>query len=303
MDVSIICPIHGDGRHLHQTLESIKAQNFTGTMELIIILDRCSENVPAKIREFSRLLDIKVVHSKNPGLVAALNLGLQNATGKYVARIDADDMMMPTRIEKQFNFMESNYDVDVLGSSVIEINEYGVQIGLRCYPEKPLVMHASLAKQCTIAHPSVMFRLNSILAIGSYRPFFEHAEDYDLWLRARECGLILSNNEPLTYYRIHPGQISTIQHRQRVFGSYSVRINSLLERRKLRNLIDRYETFDRWAKSIIGRVLYKYVALRIYLAEKMKNQEENEFRNNRFDRFLFGMIFARIKKFKEGRKR
>ena len=71
----------------------------------------------------------------------------------------------------------------------------------------------------------------------------------------------------------------------------------------MRNLIDRYETFGRWEKSITGRVLYKYIALRIHLAKKIKNQEDKEFRSNPFDRFLFGVIFVRIKKFKGGRKR
>jgi glycosyltransferase involved in cell wall biosynthesis len=302
MDVSIICPIHGHGEFLHQTLDSIKAQSFGGDMEVILILDRCSGDVLTIINNFQNLLDIKAITSTIPGLVPALNLGLKYAGGKYVARIDSDDLMVPSRIEKQFAFLETEQQIIVLGSSVVEINEHGNKIGLREYPVDADEMNISLSKQCTIAHPSVMFRRDNIIKLGGYRSFFENAEDYDLWLRVRDHGLILSTLEPLTFYRIHSGQISTLQLKQRVFGSYSARINNFLEKRKKRNLISRYGTFEKWNNSLLGGFILKYVSFRLMISESMEKFENGGLEGRWLEKLLIGKVLIPIKNWKKRRK-
>ena len=300
MEVSIVCPIHGDGKYLFQTLDSIKLQTFNGGLEVVLILDRCSSDVSATIEKYQDSLNIKIVSSKNPGLVEALNAGLQIATGKYVARIDSDDVMEPSRIEKQFGILQANEQITVLGSSVIEINEHGVIIGKREYPLDSVEMYNSLSKQCTIAHPSVMFRRGDILNLGGYRPFFENAEDYDLWLRVREQGAITSTFESLTFYRIHPGQISTLQLKQRIFGSYSARINNLLERKGMKNLILRYETFEKWGNSGAGKFLLQYVSFRLLITRKIQNFEDGNLEGKWVEKLVIGKVFLPVKNWKKG---
>ncbi len=302
VDVSIICPIHGDGIFLSKTLNSIRSQTFQGSIEIILILDRCSENVFSIIDSFQESLTITKVISKSPGLVAALNLGLQVASGKYIARIDADDLMAMERVEKQFSFMELNQEVIILGSSVIEIDENDNHIGLRNYPTNAQTMYRSLSKQCTIAHPSVMFRRFDIIKLGSYRPFFEHSEDYDLWLRARDYGKILSLSSPLTFYRIHPGQITNIQLNLRLFGAYSAQINNFLERKHLKNLITRYITFESWSGSKMGRILFQYTAYRLEISRKLHEFETSKSEESLFQRIFFGKILLSIKRLKNWRK-
>lgn len=279
MDVSVVCPIHGEGKYLARTLESIDAQSFQGSTEVILVLDRCSEDVISTINRFQSSMSIVMITSNTPGIVAALNLGLQRATGKYVARIDADDVMHTNRIEKQFTYLESNQDVIVLGSSVTEINEVGNIIGVRNYPTTSRDMYKSLSKQCTIAHPSVMFKRKTIIELGSYRSFFAHAEDYDLWLRARDFGPIVTMREALTSYRVHPGQISTLQMKQGVYGSYSARINNMLEKKNQINLISNYITFDNWSNSYFGKFLFEYVNFRLLLAKQFQKYKNRESRN------------------------
>lgn len=300
MEVSIVCPIHGDGKYLFQTLDSIKSQTFSGSLEVVLILDRCSSEVTSTIEKFQDSLNIKVVSSKTPGLVEALNTGLQIATGKYVARIDSDDVMESRRIEKQFGFLQANQQTIVLGSSVIEINEHGVVIGKREYPLDSVEMYNSLSQQCTIAHPSVMFRRDEILNLGGYRPFFENAEDYDLWLRVRELGAITSTLESLTFYRIHPGQISTLQLKQRIFGSYSARINSILERKGMRNLISRYETFEKWGNSAVGKFLLQYVSFRLLVTKEIQSFENGNLEDKWLEKLVIGKVFLPIKNWKKG---
>jgi glycosyltransferase involved in cell wall biosynthesis len=303
MEVSIVCPIHGDGKYLFQTLDSIKSQTFDGAMEVILVLDRCTSDVSATIEIFQDSLEIKVVISKLPGLVEALNTGLQFSNGKYVARIDSDDVMDPSRIEKQFNFLEANQQTTVLGSSVIEINEHGIVIGKRDYPIDSIQMYNSLSKQCTIAHPSVMFKRNDILKLGGYRTFFENAEDYDLWLRVRDHGTVLSLLEPLTFYRVHPDQISAVQMKQRVFGSYSARLNNFLEQKNMRNLISRYETFEKWNNSLEGGIMLKYVSFRLMVSREIKKFEKGEPEGRWLKKFIIGKIFLSAKNWRGGRKR
>jgi hypothetical protein len=298
-DVSVVCPIHGDGRYLAETLNSIKSQNFLGKMEVVIVLDRCSEEVLTTINELISSIDLKVVTSTTPGLVAALNLGLQVATGKYVARIDADDLMTPERITRQFSIMEENQNLTVLGSSVLEIDEHGLVIGRRDYPVESTIMYQALSKQCTIAHPSVMFRKDAILKLGGYRSFFENAEDYDLWLRVRDHGAVLSTLEPLTQYRIHPGQVSSMYLKKCVFASYSARLNNLLEKRGLENLIVRYGTFENWVGSRAGKILSTYLSTRLLISKQIKDFEDGEMDSNPIPKLIVGKILSNAKKWKK----
>ncbi len=302
MDVSIICPVHGSGKYLYQTLDSIKSQSFGGDLEVVLILDRCSNDVPSTIEKFQNSLRIKIIKSNFPGLVEALNLGLNSANGKYIARVDSDDVMAPNRIEKQFDFLEANQQITVLGSSVVEINEHGLVIGKREYPTDPIEMYNSLSKQCTIAHPSVMFKRDVILNLGGYRPFFEDAEDYDLWLRAREHGSILTTLEPLTFYRVHPGQISMLQLKQRMFGSYSARINNFLERKKLKNLISRYGTFEKWEDSGVSKILVKYLNFRLFISRKIRNFEGGNIDIKPIEKLVIVKVLIPFKHWKKRRK-
>jgi GT2 family glycosyltransferase len=189
-----------------------------------------------------------------------------------------------------------------LGSSVIEINEHGIVIGKRGYPLDSVEMYNSLSKQCTLAHPSVMFRRDVILNLGGYRPFFENAEDYDLWLRVREHGSITSTVEALTFYRIHPGQISTLQLKQRIFGSYSVRLNNLLERKGMKNLILRYETFEKWGNSSVGKLLLQYVSLRLLITKKIQYFENGNLEGKSVEKLIIGKLLLPAKNWKKGRK-
>ncbi len=297
-DVSVVCPVHGEGRYLRQTLDSINSQNFVGSLEIVLVLDRCSEEVLAIIDNFSSSFEIKVVTSSTPGLVAALNLGLEAACGRYIARIDADDLMTPERITEQFSYMEANKSVTVLGSNVTEINEYGSVIGNREYPADPKLMHQALSKQCTIAHPSVMFRKDAILELGGYRSFFENAEDYDLWLRVRVGGTIVSTPQPLTQYRIHPDQISSKHLEKCVFASYSVRLNSILEKKKSKGLIARYGTSENWGNSRLGKCLLMYLSFRLSISYKIKSFEDGELDSSSFQKFFIGKILLRAKRWK-----
>jgi glycosyltransferase involved in cell wall biosynthesis len=265
-DVSIILPIHGKGEYLFETLNSILNQDFEGTFESILVLDRCEEPVFVIIEEFKTSLKPIVLISHNPGLVNALNLGVEAARGTFIARIDADDIMMNDRLTKQYEFMNENNSVVVLGSSVIEIDHLGKILGVRRYPTTSALTKKGLKKQCLIAHPSTMIRRKELVEIGMYRKFFEFAEDYDLWLRLIKIGEVSNLEKPLTKYRVHSNQITSIHLKSGIYVSYSARISYFLTIFLKRDLPDIFGNFEEWKNSQFGLILEKYIDFRLYLS-------------------------------------
>jgi glycosyltransferase involved in cell wall biosynthesis len=206
--VSVIIPVHGDAPHLSLTIESVKIQSLR-EFECVIILDRASKEIEAYARNLMLESDkFKVVVSKKPGISHALNTGIRESSGEFIARIDADDVMHKNRLMLQKNFLEKNHAVVCVGSQVTKINVNGTRIGRSSYPitNKQIIL-TLLFRNC-IAHPSVMYRRTSILQVSGYQPEFDGVEDYDLWLRLSMIGQIRNMPLALTSYRVWENQIT-----------------------------------------------------------------------------------------------
>jgi glycosyltransferase involved in cell wall biosynthesis len=208
--ISIILPVYNAGLYVRDSIKSVLNQTFFD-FELIIINDGstdCSEEV---ILEFT---DKRIKYLKNEvniKLIETLNIGLSIAKGKYVCRLDADDLMAPTRLEKQFFFLESNPNYILVGSFVKIIKENQITNEIIGYKKNNEDLKFEMCFYNPIIHPSVMFR--SIKQIKNqiyFDPKFIHAEDYEFWTRLVQHGFFHNLEEPLTYYRIHKDQISTI---------------------------------------------------------------------------------------------
>jgi glycosyltransferase involved in cell wall biosynthesis len=206
--VSVIIPVHGDSPHLSSTIESIKKQSFK-EFECVIILDRASREIELYVRNVALDSDnFKVVVSKNPGISHALNTGIRESSGEFIARIDADDMMRKDRLALQKNFLERHQEVVCVGSQVTKINVNGIRIGRSSYPVSNKQISSTLLFRNCIAHPSVMYRRSSILEVSGYRPDFDGVEDYDLWLRLSMIGQIRNIQLTLTSYRVWDNQVT-----------------------------------------------------------------------------------------------
>lgn len=263
-DISVLLPIHGNGEYLSATLQSILDQQFTGTIETVLVLDRCADYVYSIIEKFQKELKPIVLTSHKPGLVEALNLGIGNASSNLIARIDSDDIMLENRLATQFEFMQFHPNVVALGTSVIEIDLTEKEIGFRKYPSTEASTRSGMRKQCVIAHPSTIIRRKELIDVGMYRNFFEYAEDYDLWLRLITVGEILSLETPLTKYRVHGNQSTNLNLKRGIFVAYSARMSSFLTRNFGRDLPKIYGEFEIWQHSILGSMLSKYVDFRLF---------------------------------------
>lgn len=206
--VAVLMPVHGSSPYLGQTLQSV-SQSTLANFDLVIVLDRCTNPDLYKfVREIPENISVSILQSEKPGIVPALNLGLTSIQSQYVARIDADDEMQSDRLDKQVRHLTSHPNVVCVGTQLTLINEESEIIGHTRYPIGHEQIKKRLFFQNCLAHPSVMFRRDSVVNIGGYRKFLEGAEDYDLWLRLMRVGNLSNLDENLTRYRISENQFT-----------------------------------------------------------------------------------------------
>ncbi|TDH28846.1 glycosyltransferase [Segetibacter sp. 3557_3] len=208
--ISIIMPAYNSEKYLREAIDSILQQTFAG-FELIIINDGSTDDTKQLINAYTDPRIVYLENDKNRGLIYTLNYGLSKANGRYIARMDADDICLPTRLEKQLRYFESRPEVAVVASTVNFINDSGKPAGIwnadRDNTTREKIKQGMAWENC-IAHPSVMIRSN-VAKQYRYRPGQLHAEDYDLWLRLLADGFVIEKiTEPLLLYRVHETSIT-----------------------------------------------------------------------------------------------
>jgi len=208
--VTVLMSVYNGEAYLDESISSILDQTFKD-FEFLIINDGSTDKSLRIINKYAQQdKRLKVISHGNKGLVTALNEGVQLARGKYIARMDADDISLPTRLEKQFAFLEANSNCSILATRVIVIDEYGIQQGdweedVDNVSSEAILRY--LPTSSCLAHPSIMVRAD-VLRNYKYRNI-PASEDYDLWLRLATDGKHISKlREPLLKYRMSPGSIT-----------------------------------------------------------------------------------------------
>lgn len=208
--ISVILPVYNTGKFLKKAIESLLAQTFPD-FELIAIDDGSTDELPAILVDYAQKDKRIHIHTQpNQGVAQALNTGLQLAEGKYVARMDADDICHPERLQKQFDFLEAHPETGLLGCAAAIIDANGRRQGTLDYPLTHFALQWSLCFYNPIIHPSIMARHEIMLAAGGYHPDCPQAEDYDLFARLSVLTQLANMPERLLHLRRH-GQNVTLQ--------------------------------------------------------------------------------------------
>lgn len=203
---------------IDESIESIRGQTFTN-FEYIIVDDNPNRQelkayLIAKSKSDKRL---KIVFNKeNLGLTKSLNIGLDYCRGMYIARMDADDISMPDRLEKQVIFLSSHPEVGVVGSNILL---FGQNDRIQKYPERD--EDCFIFQRSPFAHPVVMIR-RCIMKDNSlyYNPEFRYAQDYELWSRMQSLTSFYNLQEILLKYRMTEEQVSRQNNKgQQLYGA------------------------------------------------------------------------------------
>jgi glycosyltransferase involved in cell wall biosynthesis len=215
-------PVYNAEKYLQEAIDSIIAQSFRN-FELIIIDDDSKDRTSSIIARYQKSDSrIQVYRQERQGLIKSLNIGCHLAKGKYIARMDADDISLPHRLEEQVKFMERNPNVGVLGSGVQLINDYGERSLILKLPEEHSFIKWCLCFYCPIAHPTVMMRKDVLQMIGGYSQDIIYAEDYDLWRRLSRVTYLSNLPIVLLYLRKHNANVSTVHIAEQKMASVKV---------------------------------------------------------------------------------
>lgn len=205
--VSVVMSCYNAEKYLRPAIDSILNQTFCD-FEFIIWNDGSTDSTEEIIKSYSDSR-IRYFYHENTGLGRALNLACKEALGEYIARMDADDIALPNRFEKEVEFLDKNKDYILVSSAVNYINKEGEYLG-RSFPYTwDRILKRVVFTKSLIVHPAVMYRRNAYLASNGYMNILG-GEDRVLWGRMMHLGKYANLAIPLLNYRILINSLSHV---------------------------------------------------------------------------------------------
>ncbi len=184
-------------KHFDTALASITTEQTVKPDEIVLIVDGpVPDGVNSVIAKYEALYPdmFQVVRLEiNGGLGNALRLAVEKANHELIARMDSDDIALPTRFEQQLMFFADNPKLDIVGGDITEfINEPGNIVGKRVVPQQDSDIKTYMQKRCAMNHVTVMYKKSAVLKVGNYIDWFWN-EDYYLWIRMQQGGCNFAN--------------------------------------------------------------------------------------------------------------
>lgn len=181
--ISVLMCVYNGELYLKQAVESILSQTYR-QLEFVVVNDGSTDATGEMLDSYKDPRIVRVDNDTNLGLVGALNRGRRVARGQYIARMDADDVSEPLRLERQLRYLERHPEVGVLGTYMRQVS--GNRDGLA--PFRPPTLHDviewTMLFECPVAHATVMMRKRTLEAVHGYDPSYPYNEDTELWSRA-----------------------------------------------------------------------------------------------------------------------
>lgn len=222
--ITVLLPVYNAAAYIAEAIDSVLAQTFTD-FELLILNDGSTDATSDIIRKYNDKR-IVVIHQTNQGIAAALNTGIKHAKANYIARFDADDICVPDRLQKQYDFLAANPGYIVIGSAVDYMDEAGNYIFTFDPPYKTNEAINSMPYSlCPFIHSSVAFRKNAVADIG-YNELAHSFEDHMLWRKILNRGKMHNLSETLVKVRLNPASF-TMDERKRPAAFHAIKDKAL----------------------------------------------------------------------------
>lgn len=203
--ITVLMPVYNSEKYLKESIESILNQTFKD-FEFLVINDGSTDNTEKIILNYTDPRIRYLKNEKNIRLISTLNKGFELAQGKYIVRMDADDISLPDRIAIQYQFMETHPDVAVCGSwfeTIGDTNKIVKYVG----GHQQIML--KMLYQCHLCHPSLIIRKSALDDFPKkFDPSYLHAEDYEFFTRMGETKYIDNIQAVLLKYRHHPNSVS-----------------------------------------------------------------------------------------------
>lgn len=212
--VSVVMPAYNSEKFIAEAIESILNQTFDN-FELIIIDDCCTDRTAEVVKQFEDDRIVFVQNEKNKGFIYGLNYGIEIARGKYIARLDDDDISYPTRLQKQVDYLNAHENVVLVGTR-IDRKVDGIIQEQMITPVKTSnqIRFELLFENNSIAHSSFMMRKKVLEEYNVKYEFFKQVPDYHMLTCICKYGDLACLEETLVTWRIHPQQSSSVRSRR-----------------------------------------------------------------------------------------
>jgi len=202
-------PVYNAEVYLQEAIESILNQTFKD-FEFIIIDGYSTDNSYEIIKKYAKI-DGRIVAirtDENLKLIETLNMAIRIAKGKYIARMDADDISLSNRLQKQFDYMENNSEIGISGGTMQIIDTKGKVIGKRKYHLNDEHIRKNIFLYSPFSHPLIIIRKEILDKTGCYDPEYSHAEDYELYFRIGKYAKFGNLEDILLKYRVHKKSVT-----------------------------------------------------------------------------------------------
>lgn len=275
--VTVLMPVYNGEKYLCDAIESILGQTYTNFI-FLIINDGSTDTSEEIILSYK---DIRIQYEKNEvnlGIIASLNKGFSLARTKYVARMDADDISVSDRLQRQVVYMENNFTIGVLGSWFQSFNDTGI-LGITKYEEDHQNIVFKHLYQMHLCHPSCMIRQS---VIEQEKPLFDtnyiHAEDYDLFTRLSHNTKLANLPIVLLKLRKHNNEVSCIYRDEQKENSLKIKKREF-EKLGFKNLQDeQIADFGRLNYQEYHSITSSPIVIKTFLENMIDhNQETNYF--------------------------
>jgi len=203
--VTVLMPVHNGERYLREAVDSILKQSFTD-FEFLIIDDGSTDGSKAIVKSYEDPRIRLIANPENRGTVHVLNQGISEAKGTYIARMDADDISLPTRLEKQVHFMDNHPEIGISGTAMRLIKN-GKLKNTRKLPETDEELKIQLLFSTCFFHPTVILR-TELATAHPYPDNLVYTQDYNYWTKLALLTRFANHRETLLYFREHEGQLS-----------------------------------------------------------------------------------------------